>query len=444
MKLQDINFIDSTVCKNYLLQEFGHRDYNTLSKHEKDRVKVFTTLIEFIETGTILPSKEITNFNCSIGRIMIDYITFKTSQRLAKHTILEYEQQLYRFLRYLNENMVVSIDSINQLHILNYIKQINPQKKSLARMAIRVLRDFFKYLYNQKVLNKDYSWLMPKDNYKAQAKIPSSYSKEEIEKLIATIDRGRAVGKRDYSIILLAARLGLRASDIANLKFVLFISFMEHVRNIKAEKLSLKSITKETVIAFLDWLQVERKSSDTTRNIRLAALHSFFRYVQYQNPDNLYEYQNIMSIRSMKTKNTVMNYLSVEGIKLLLDQPDVNTQKGRRDLSLLSLLYDTGSRVQEIIDLNPSVIRLDKPSTIQITGKGNKTRIVPLLEQQVVILKNYLHEHGLLKPQARQYPLFSNSHQEKLTRPGVTHILLKYANKAREKDPYEQNYRLKE
>jgi len=107
-------------------------------------------------------------------------------------------------------------------------------------------------------------------------------------------------------------------------------------------------------------------------------------------------------------------------------------------------LYDTGSRVQEIIDLNPSVIRLDKPSTIQITGKGNKTRIVPLLEQQVVILKNYLHEHGLLKPQARQYPLFSNSHQEKLTRPGVTHILLKYANKAREKDPYEQNYRLKE
>lgn len=98
-------------------------------------------------------------------------------------------------------------------------------------------------------------------------------------------------------------------------------------------------------------------------------------------------------------------------------------------------MYDTGSRVQEIIDLTPSSIRLDKPYTIQIIGKGNKTRIVPLLEQQVKILKSYLDEHGLLKPHARLYPLFSNSHKEKLTRPGVTHILLKYAEKAREKNP---------
>jgi integrase/recombinase XerD len=217
--------------------------------------------------------------------------------------------------------------------------------------------------------------------------------------------------------------------------FVLFITFMEHVRDIKAEKLSLKSITRESVVAFLDWLQVERKCSDATRNLRLAALHSFFRYVQYQNPDNLYECQNIMSIRSKKTKNISMNYLTVEGIKLLLEQPDVTSQKGRRNLSLLSLLYDTGSRVQEIIDLTPSAIRLDKPYTIQITGKGNKTRIVPLLEQQVIILKNYLNEYDLLKPQARLYPLFSNSNHEKLTRPGVTHILLKYADKAREKNP---------
>ena len=217
--------------------------------------------------------------------------------------------------------------------------------------------------------------------------------------------------------------------------FILFISFMEHVQNIKAEKLTLKSITRETVVAFLDWLQVEKKSSDTTRNLRLAALHSFFRYVQYQQPDNLYEYHNIMSIRSKKTKNTAINYLTIEGIKLLLEQPDATSQKGRRDLALLSLMYDTGSRVQEIIDLTPSMIRLDKPYTIQITGKGNKTRIIPLLEQQVKILKNYLDEHGLLKPHARLYPLFSNSHKEKLTRPGVTHILLKYAEKAREKNP---------
>ena len=142
-----------------------------------------------------------------------------------------------------------------------------------------------------------------------------------------------------------------------------------------------------------------------------------------------------MSIKLKKTKHTAINYLTTEGIKLLLEQPDLTSEKGRRDLALLSLMYDTGSRVQEIIDLTPSVIRLDKPSTIQITGKGNKTRIVPLLENQVKILKSYLNEHRLLTPPLRMHPLFSNSRQEKLTRPGVTHILLKYAEKARLNKP---------
>jgi len=216
--------------------------------------------------------------------------------------------------------------------------------------------------------------------------------------------------------------------------FVLFIAFMERVRNIKAEKLYLKSITKECVVAFLNWLQTERKCGDTTRNLRLAALHSFFRYLQYQNPDNLFEYQNIMSIKSKRTKGIAMNYLTIEGITLLLEQPDVKSEKGRRDLALLSLMYDTGSRVQEIIDLTPSAIKLDNPSTVQITGKGNKSRIVPLLEDQVKVLKCYLDEHRLLEAQARMHPLFYNSHQEKLTRPGVTHILMKYTEKARKKN----------
>jgi integrase/recombinase XerD len=217
--------------------------------------------------------------------------------------------------------------------------------------------------------------------------------------------------------------------------FVLFITFMEKCRNITAEKLYLKSISKESIVAFLDWLQMERKCSDTSRNLRLAALHSFFRYVQYQNPENLYEYQNILSIKLKKAKNVALNYLTIEGIRLLLEQPDTTTEKGRRDLALLSLMYDTGSRVQEIIDLTSSAIRLDKPYTIRITGKGNKTRIVPLLDEQVKILKCYLDEHSLLKSQSRLSPLFTNSRKEKLTRPGVTHILLKYAAKAREINP---------
>ena len=219
MDRQFIDWIDADVCKDYLLQEFDNRDYCTLSKGEKDSVKAFSVLIEFIETGTILGTKEVTNFEGPIGILMINYLAFKTSQRLAKHTIDEYGQHLFRFLRFLKENGVGSINAVNQLHILSYIKCINPQKISLAHIALRTLRDFFKYLYSQRVIVVDYSGIMPKDNYKAQTKIPSTYTKEEIEKLIASVDISCAKGKRDYAIILLAARLGLRASDIANLKF---------------------------------------------------------------------------------------------------------------------------------------------------------------------------------------------------------------------------------
>jgi site-specific recombinase XerD len=219
MDSKDIVFIDAAVCQDYLLQEFGDRDYSTLGKGEKDDVKVITTLIEFIKSGTIQPRKEVTDFEGPVGQQMISYLSYKTSQRLAKQTINEYEQHLFRFLCYLKESNVISIKSVNQLHIINYIKSIDPQTISLAHTSIRSLRDFFKYLYRKEIIDMDLSSMMPKDNYKAQANMPSTYTAEEIQKLISSVDRISAVGKRDYAIILLAARLGLRASDIANLKF---------------------------------------------------------------------------------------------------------------------------------------------------------------------------------------------------------------------------------
>lgn len=215
--------------------------------------------------------------------------------------------------------------------------------------------------------------------------------------------------------------------------FVLLITFMEQ-KKIKVHKLTLEKITKEVVIEFLDWIQTERNCCNSTRNARLAAIHSFFRYIQYQNPDNLYGYQKILSIKMKNVEVIPMCYLSIDGIALLLQQPDTSTPKGRRDLALLSLMYDTGSRVQELIDLTPAMIRLDKPSTIRITGKGNKTRIVPMLEEQVKLLQKYMKEHKLLEPHANMYPLFCNSRQEKLTRAGVNYILIKYAGMVRMKN----------
>jgi len=229
---------------------------------------------------------------------------------------------------------------------------------------------------------------------------------------------------------------GASANTITSYRdtFVLLLNFTEKEKQVKIEKLTLDKITKETIIGFLDWIQRERKCSNTTRNSRLAAIHSFYRYLQYESMDYLHECQKILSVRFKKTKRESMTYLTIEGIKLLLQQPDTTTSRGRRDLTLLSLMYDTGARVQEIIDLSPSMLRLNKPPTIKIIGKGNKARLVPMLDAQTEHLKNYLKENRLNEPFANMYPLFFNSRKEKLTRAGINHIVQKYAITARKEN----------
>ncbi len=215
--------------------------------------------------------------------------------------------------------------------------------------------------------------------------------------------------------------------------FILFLNFLKDSKNILAENITLEIITKDIIVDFLDWIENHRQCSLTTRNIRLAAIHSFFRYLQYQNPENLQEWQKILSIPVKKTEKKTINYLTLDGIKLLLEMPDQSLKSGQRNLTLLSLMYDTAARVQEIIDLTPSSVRFDKPYTVKLIGKGKKARIVPLMEPTAKILKRYMVANGLLKDYVNEYPLFFNSRKEKLTRAGVNYILKKYSKMAREK-----------
>lgn len=228
-------------------------------------------------------------------------------------------------------------------------------------------------------------------------------------------------------------KIGASANTISSYRdtFTLFLKFMRDKQCIAVEKITLVKIKKEGIEGFLDWIEIERGCSASTRNVRLAAIHSFFKYLQYENPDHLFEWQRILSIPVKKCEKGIMTYMKVDGIKLLLSMPDVVTRDGRRDLALLSLMYDTGARVQEIVDLTPSCIRFEHPCTIKLTGKGNKTRIVPLMEKETRILKRYMEEERLIAPATGLYPLFCNRHKEKLTRAGVGYILDKYVEMAR-------------
>lgn len=227
--------------------------------------------------------------------------------------------------------------------------------------------------------------------------------------------------------------MGASVNTIASYRdmFMLLISFMDNEKNTSLHKLKLENITKATVLEFLDWLADVRKSSISTRNQRLSAIHSFFSYVQRESLENMYECQKILAIKYKRNPGNTLSYLSTDGVRLILQQPDIGTARGRRDLALLSLMYDSGSRVQEIIDLTPISLRFDKPAIVKVTGKGNKTRIVPLLDVQVAHLKSYIKETRLDEPSANMYPLFFNHRKEKLTRAGITYILKKYAAAAK-------------
>lgn len=218
--------------------------------------------------------------------------------------------------------------------------------------------------------------------------------------------------------------------------FTLVLTYMDKVKHIAADRLTLSHFYREPVLDFLDWLQKERKCANTTRNQRLAALHSFFKYMQYEDAKHLEQWQNILSIKVKRPeKRSSVNYLNVEGIKFLLEQIHVNTKEGRRNLALLALLYDSGARVHEIIDLSPSSLNLNKPCYVTIFGKGNKKRIVPLQNEQVMLLVSYMKENHLDNPAYNQRPLFANNRGEKLTNSGVAYILNLYANNARILNP---------
>ncbi|KAA6316086.1 Tyrosine recombinase XerD [termite gut metagenome] len=132
-----------------------------------------------------------------------------------------------------------------------------------------------------------------------------------------------------------------------------------------------------------------------------------------------------------KNERRSVDYLSVDGIKLLLEQILVDTKIGRRNLSLIALLYDSGARIQELIDLTPSALKLNKPYCVTLFGKGSKKRMVPLQEEQVQLLLNYVEENRLNEPAFNRKPLFPNNRGGKLTNSGITYILNMYAHNAR-------------
>jgi len=235
----------------------------------------------------------------------------------------------------------------------------------------------------------------------------------------------------------LAAQRNLSPNTIKAYRdvFTLLLRFCRDVRGIALERLSLAHIDAPLVEAFLDHLRNDRHASIRTQNHRLAALHAFFRYVQSEVPERLLQSQQILAIPLRRHPRHSVGYLSKELLAQILAQPDLRTPSGRRDAVLLSVLYDTGARVQELIDLNAGDVRLDAPPQVRLMGKGRKMCAVPLMDATVDILRDHRRENGLDRPEHADRPLFQNRQGGRLTRTGVRYLLQKYVQAVRRDHP---------
>ena len=197
--------------------------------------------------------------------------------------------------------------------------------------------------------------------------------------------------------------------------FCLLLKFSEKNNINSPSKLCLSDINADFIVKFLSYLELERNNSITTRNIRLAAIRSFFRYAEFHEPESLPEIQRVLSIPMKRHDHKLIGSLTKEEINAILDSVDKDTWSGRRDHALLTTLYNTGARVSEIISIKICDVRMSDHFVILLHGKGRKERSVPLWKSTSALLKKWLKEINT-DPKT---PLFPNHFGEMMTRSGV-------------------------
>lgn len=216
-----------------------------------------------------------------------------------------------------------------------------------------------------------------------------------------------------------------------SLKLLLKFAAQKRHRGIAA--LQFDDMNPELILDFLGYLETTRHNSIRTRNARLAAIHSFFRYVQEREPALASGCQRILSIPIKKTTQRVLGYLTEQELESILNQVDRSTPDGERDYLLLVLLYDTGARAQEVINLTPVDFRLSHPHLVRIHGKGRRERLCPLLSKTAQLVSRFLAARG--QKNDDNQPVLKNRNGERLTRHGVRYLLLKYLDGARSSMP---------
>jgi site-specific recombinase XerD len=215
-------------------------------------------------------------------------------------------------------------------------------------------------------------------------------------------------------------------------------TYLKDERGLEWTQITFDCLDHQTVGAFLAWLEGTRRCSVATRNQRLAALKSFAKYAAQEDVSLTWAYTELSKVPAKKTPRAAIVYLSEKALASLLAQPDPKTPRGLRNNFLLILLYDTGARIQELLDLRLRDLHLQDPvPCVYLHGKGGKTRVIPLLPKTVQHLHRYLqhfhrsHNNGdawlfYTRMKGRMGPLSPDA---------VAQFLNRYGTRAREQCP---------
>lgn len=236
--------------------------------------------------------------------------------------------------------------------------------------------------------------------------------------------------KPDFAILIrnffeqhLVSQRGLSSHTVLAYRdtFKLLLGFASRRKRKTCANLTLEDFSADTIRCFLDHLEKVRRNSVPTRNLRLAAVHSFFQYLAATDPRLLAHSQSILTVPFKRRVHRVPEYLERDEVQKIFAQIDCRTVSGQRDDALLRLLYNTGMRVQELVNLDVNHMRFVRPYMVRIHGKGRKERTCPLWKETVDALKKYLAARSVRFNDS--VALFVNAEGNRLTRFGVRYII---------------------
>jgi integrase/recombinase XerD len=208
--------------------------------------------------------------------------------------------------------------------------------------------------------------------------------------------------------------------------FQLLLGFAANRLKIKPSKIEIERLDAPLILAFLEHLEKKRGNSVRTRNARLAAINSFFRFLEYRVPSCLDQARRIHAIPMKKTDQALVDYLARDELQALLDAPDTSSVSGIRDRAMLHLAFAAGMRVSELVGLRLDQIDRQGLATVHIVGKGRRERVPPLWKETAVAVKAWLK----VRPASTAPELFLNARGQAMTRSGFEYILAKHVTTA--------------